>query len=208
MEEAARFRQRREGAMHRKVAVAVVLCLAAVALLGIVASPAGAGAGGQPQVGTPDVAYVHLLDAAWFSGVSAWGDNILYPAGTPIPAQDFIIGWQEAINPDRSLVEQFPQIFLVTVTVMAANRDLVVETTEEQSAQFWGPISWDPFNTVPFPMWRRDWQVPLGQLSPGTYQMTYGVHQITAMEFTDPATGQLIILKPWRKSFRSSFTVQ
>jgi hypothetical protein len=194
--------------MKAKLLFLVLLASVVLLTFALTATPAGAATGGLPQVGTPEVAYVHLLDGAWFSGVSAWGDNMLYPAGTPIPAQDFIIGWQEAVNPDRSLVEQFPQIFLVTVTVMAANRDLVVKTTEEQSAQFWGPISWDPFNTFPFPMWRRDWQVPLGQLPPDTYQMTYGVHQTTAMEFTDPATGQLIVIKPWRKSFRSSFTVQ
>jgi hypothetical protein len=158
-------------------------------------------------VATPAVAYFHIEDGNWWSGGYGWGGSTLYEPGTPIPAQAFITMWEGLEIPDWSLVEQFPQIFVLTLTVKAANGDLVVKTTEEQSAQFWGTVQWDPFNTV-LPMWFRHWEVPLGRLSPDTYRITYVVRQTTTMEFTDPATGQLIVLTPFKATFRPSFTVQ
>jgi hypothetical protein len=118
----------------------VLVPLASVVLLtfAVAAAPAGAGVGGLPQVGNPEVAHLHLYDAHWWSGGYGWVDGTACPPGTPIPAQDFIIAYGDAYNPDRSLVEQFPQIFSLSLTVKAANGDMVVMITQEQSAQFWG----------------------------------------------------------------------
>ena len=196
--------------MSRKAWVVLVLCLAAPTMLAIAASPAAAGAGGEVRVAaTPGVAYVHTEDGNWWSGGYGWYGSTNYDPGTPIPAQDFIMMYEAVENPDRSLVEQFPQIILPSLTVKAANGYVVVETTQEQSAQFWGPVKWDPFGCfAPFPMWGRHWQVPLGYLPPGTYRVTSLARLTTTMEFTVPDTGELIVIKSFKDILKTSFIVQ
>jgi hypothetical protein len=195
--------------MSRKAWVVLVLCIAALTMLAIAASPAAAGAGGEAQVATPAVAYFHIEDGNWWSGGYGWYGSTNYDPGTPIPAQDFIMMYEAVEIPDRSLVEQMPQIFLLSLTVKAANGDVVVKTTEEQSAQFWGTVKWDPFASfAPVPSWGRHWQVPLGYLPPGTYHVTTYLHLTTRVEFTVPETGELIVLKPFRDSIKLSFIVQ
>jgi hypothetical protein len=193
--------------MKHKVAVVFVLCLAAVAMLSIGATPAGAAAGGLPEVAQPGVAYVDPSDGDWWSGGNGWGGYTLYLPGTPIPAQDFVTLYAAPVIPDKPLLEQFPQILLASVTVRAANGELVVKTTEEQSAQFWGKIAWSPVDAA----WYMPWQVPLGQLSPGTYQVTFVVHLTTTVQATVyDETGNLVtvVIKANKEIARSSFTVQ
>ncbi len=193
---------------HKAVAV-LVLCIAVLTVLTIAASSAAAGAGGETQVATPAVAYFHIENGNWWSGGYGWYGSTDYGPGTPIPAQDFIMMWEAVASPDRSILEQTPWVYLLSLTVKAANGDVVVQTTEEQSPQFWGPMKWDPFATMAqFPSWGRHWQVPLGYLPPGTYQVTSHLHLTTTIEFTVPETGELIVLKPFRDSIRLSFTLQ
>ena len=195
--------------MRHRVLFVLVLCLAAVAMLAIAASPAAAGAGGEPQVATPVVAYFHIEDGNWWSGGYGWYGSTNYEPGTPIPAQDFITLYEAVEIPDRSVVEQFPQIILLSLTVKGPNGDVVVKTTEAESAKYWGTIKWDPFGTMsPLPAWGRHWQVPVGYLRPGTYRVTYFRCLTTTMEFTAPDTGELIVIEPFRDCIKLSFTVQ
>jgi hypothetical protein len=47
-------------------------------------------------------------------------------------------------DPDKSIIEQDPQIDLFSLMVKAAGGKVVLETTEEQSPQFFGSVSWNP----------------------------------------------------------------
>lgn len=195
--------------MRREAWVVLVLCLAALTMLAVAASPSAAGAGGEPQVGTPEVAYFHIFDGNWWSGGYGWYGSTTYEPGTPIPAQDFIMLYEAIEIPDRSLVEQLPQDYLISLTVKGANGGVVLQTTEEQSAGYWGTVKWDPFGSfIGIATWGRHWQVPLGYLPPGTYRVTDQERLTRTVEFTDPTTGGLVVQPPFRVTYRTSFTVQ
>jgi hypothetical protein len=191
--------------MKHKVAVVLVLCLAAFAILGIGASAAAADTG-WPGVGTPQVAHLQP-DGSWWSGGAGWGnDYTTYASGTPIPAQDSVSMYMEIVDPIRANMELVPQIFLVSVTVKGAD-GIVLKTTEAQSAQYWHEVKWWPAQAG----WWRGWEAHVGQLPAGTYQVTFVQHLTTTVETSyldDDGTWVTDVIKPFKSISRSSFTVQ
>ena len=191
--------------MKHKVALVLVLCLAAIGMLGIGASAAAADTG-WPGVGTPQVAHVQP-DGSWWSGGAGWGnDYTAYASGTPIPARDSVSMYMEIVDPNKSNMQQVPQIFLISVTVKGAD-GIVLKTTEAQSALFWHPVKWYPAPAG----WWRGWEAHVGQLPAGTYQVTFVQHLTTTVETSyldDSGNWMPVVIKPFKDISRFSFTVQ
>jgi hypothetical protein len=185
----------------------LVLVLLALALsLGVVASPAGAATMGLPHVAQPSVAYVIPLDGSWWSGGYGWGGFTAHAAGTPIPAQDYIIVNVEWIDPSRALVASMPQWELFSVTVKSGNR-VLLRTSEAQSAQFWTDVAWDPTMAG----WFRQWDVPIGRLPAGDYQITFVDHLTTTVEgslLDENGAWYPAVVKPYKDTYKASFSVR
>jgi hypothetical protein len=192
--------------MRHRVLFVLVLCLAAVAMLGIGASAAAADSV-WPGVGTAHIAHVVPIDGQWWTGGGGWGDGTAYPAGTPIPAEDSVVIYADAVMPVRADAEAMPQNLLLSLTVTAPDGDIVVATTEAQSLKYWLPVKWYPAANG----WWRGWEVFVGQLPAGTYKVTFVLHQPeTGMmyDWDDDGNVVLTVVKAFKKTFRSSFTVQ
>ena len=192
--------------MRYKAALVLVLCLAAVAMLCVGASAAAADTG-WPGVGTPQVAHVQP-DGSWWAGGAGWGnDYTTYEPGTPIPARDSVSMYMEVVDPNKSIMDRLlPQILLNSVTVKGPD-GIVLETTPQQSAQFWHPVKWYPALAG----WWRGWEAHVGQLPAGTYQVTWVLRLTTTVEVSfldDDGNWVPMVVKPFRDISRSSFTVQ
>ncbi len=186
----------------------ILLLLLAVALLGVIASGAGAAAPGLPQVGTPDVAHLNPFRGSWWSGSNGYGSSVGHPPGTPIPAQDYVVVYFLIIDPEKSVIMEDPQIDLFSLTIKASQGVIVVETTEEQSAGFFSGVYWDPMLNA----WCRAWKLPLGYLPVGSYEVTMVEHSIASGWFSvldenGNWTGPFFF-KPYKDQVKTSFTVQ
>jgi len=192
--------------MRRKIVLATVLCLAVAAIVGIGASAAPADPV-WPGVSTAHIAHVYPDDGHWWSGGAGWGDGTVYPAGTPIPAEKSIVFYQSAVLPVKADAEGISQGLLLSLKVTAPDGSVVVATTEAQSPQFWLRIQWWPAANG----WWRGWEVYVGQLPAGTYKVTCVAHQLeTVVISLYDENGNLVptVMKAFKKTFRSSFTVQ
>lgn len=192
--------------MRHKACVVLVLCLAALTMLTIAVSPAAAATDGLPQVGTPNVARVLLYDGEWWTGRWISGGTTWYPPGTPIPASDYVMLCGAPFDEDKSLVEELPQFLFYSLTVKDADNKVVVKTSEEQSPQFYGPVTWNPSEGYYY----RLWEMPLGQLPPGTYDITFVDRLVTTVVgwYRDENGDWVsVVYKPSKGILRTSFTV-
>jgi hypothetical protein len=192
--------------MRHRVLFVLVLCLAAVAVLGIGASAAAADPN-FPGVSTAHLAHVWPLDGSWWSGGAGWGDSTAHPAGTPIPAGDDIVIYGEVVLPVKADAEGARQGLLLSVTVKGPRGDVIVRTTEAESPQFWWDVRWYPAADG----WWRGWEVFVGQLPAGNYQITFVMHQPETAQIWDyDESGNLVltVVKAFKWTFKSSFTVQ
>ncbi len=192
--------------MNRKILLAIVLCLIAAAMLGIGASAAAADPF-WPGVSTAHLAHVWPTDGHWWMGGAGWGDATDYPSGTPIPRQDSVVMYVAGVWPVKADAEATSQDVLLSVTVTGPGDSVVVTTTEAESQKFWSPVKWYPAENA----WWRGWEVYVGQLPAGTYQVTFVMHQPEAIVVSDyDVSGNLVptVAKAFRKTFRCSFSVQ
>ena len=184
--------------MRHKALFVLVLCLAAVGMLGIGASAAAADPF-WPGVSTAHLAHVDPVDGHWWMGGAGWGDATVYASGTPIPAQDSVVIYVAGVWPAKADAEAISQVLLLSVTVKGPGGDVVVKTTEAQSPQSWWPVKWYPAEAS----WWRGWEAYVGQLPAGTYQVTFVMHQPDTVVTSDST-----VTKAFKKTFRCSFTVQ
>lgn len=190
--------------MKTKCLILVVLALALS--LGVVAAPAGAATMGLPHVAQPDVAYIVPFDGSWWSGGYGWGGFTPHTSGTPIPAEDYVVINVEWMDPSRALTKAIPELELFSVTVKSGNR-VVLRTAEEQSAQFWTDVAWDPTMAA----WFRQWNVPVGKLPAGDYQITFVDHLTTTVEASlldENGSWYLTVIKPYKDSYKASFSLR
>lgn len=183
--------------MNRKFLVAPVLCLAAVAMVGF-GAPAATADPFWPGVSTAHLAHVWPTDGHWWMGGAGWGDATDYPSGTPISAQDSVVIYVAGVWPSRADAEAMSQAVLFSVTVTGPDRSVVVATTGARSPDYWWPVKWCPAEDG----WWRGWEVYVGQLPVGTYQVTFVMHQPEAVVASDST-----VTKAFKKTFRCSFTV-